>query len=316
LRRTALILPLLLALAMVATTSVAHAKPRSLAVDREIDYDLGSPPLPPSTPEMNRLDLYRPRGTRDSPRPLIVWIHGGGWRKGDKRVGIARKAKLFTRMGFVLASVNYRLSAAPFDPERPDPHRVRFPAHPHDVAEAVAWLHSHARKHGIDRRQIVLIGHSAGAHLAALVGTDRRYLRAYGVPSRHLAGFVTLDPPAFDVAAAADPELSRRPEEGREMLWNAFGTPAENELWGSWREGSPIEFAGPNDPPALMVTQADNRQRLTDHRAMAEALQRNPARVVFPVPLDHRAIGRALGIPRDVYGETAAVEAFLRRTVR
>jgi len=300
----------------LAATSAAEASRKSYAVHRDLNYDLGSPPRPPSTPEMNYLDIYRPRGARAKRSPLVVWIHGGGWRKGDKRVGIGKKAKLFTRKGYVLASVNYRLSAAPFDPGNPDPNRVRFPAQPNDVAEAIGWLRAHAADYGIDRRRIILIGHSAGAHLAALLGTDPKYLRAYGVPFRHIAGFITLDPPAFDIAAAADPDRSRRPEEGREMLWNAFGTPEENEVWGLWKEASPIEFAGPNDPPALMITQADNRQRMTDHRLMAEALGRNPARVVLPLPLDHRQIGRVLGIPRDVYGETAAVEDFIRRVAR
>ncbi len=310
---------LLAALAVLGLPAVlaapAHAAPKPHAVERDIDYDLGSPPAPPSTPAMNHLDVYRPRGARERRRPLVVWIHGGGWRKGDKRVGVGKKAAMFTRMGYVFASVNYRLSAAPFDVMNPDPRRVMFPDHPRDVAEAIAWLHAFAPEYGADRKRIILVGHSAGAHLAALVATDPSYVRAYDVRFRHLIGFVTLDPPAFDVAAAADPDRSRRPEEGREMLWNAFGTPAENEATGLWTQASPIEFAGPNDPPALMVTQADNNQRLTDHRAMAEALGRNPAQVVLPLPIDHRQIGRVLGYRPDVTGETAAVKAFVRRAV-
>ena len=303
------------ALLLVLLGGAGAADARPYTVERGLDYDLGSPPAPPSTARMNRLDLYLPQRHRDRDRPVVVWIHGGGWRKGDKRVGIHRKADLFTRAGYVFASLNYRLSAAPFDPLAADPARVMFPAQPNDVGKAIGWLDAHVGAYGGDRRRILLIGHSAGAHLAALVATDPSYLRAYGVRPRQIAGFVSLDPPAFDIATAADPDSGRRPEEGREMLWNAFGTPGENATSGSWTAASPTASAGPNDPPALLVTQAANPQRLADHRAMAAALRRDPARIVLPLELDHREIGRALG-RGDHSGETPAVTAFVRDAVR
>lgn len=282
---------------------------------RDLDYDLGSPPDAVSQSPANRLDLYRPRGARRQPRPVVVWVHGGGWRRGDKRIGIRRKAQLFTRAGYVLASVNYRLSSGPFDPDRPDPARVVFPDHPHDVGEALGWLKQNVGRYGGDRRRFVLIGHSAGAHLAALVATDPRYLRAYGVGPRRVVGFVALDAPAFDIAAGANPATSQRSRGGREMLWNAFGTPAENAVSAAWAAGSPLNFASPEDPPALLITQADNALRTSEHREMALALGRNPRRAVLPLPLDHRQINHALGSPDDLYGETAAVMDFVRRMV-
>lgn len=303
-------------LALAASPEPASARPFPYVVHRDINYDLGSPPRPPATPEMNYLDIYRPRGGRDRRRPLVVWIHGGGWRRGDKQHGISRKAKLFTRDGYVLASVNYRLSAGRFNARNPNPRRIRFPAYPRDIAEAVAWLREHARKYGIDRRRIVFVGFSAGAHLAALMATDPSYLRARGVRFRHVRGFVTLDSPVFDVATAADPDVSDRPRSGLEMLWNAFGTPAEEERWGLWEQASPITFASPNDPPALMVTQAGIPQRLTEHRAMARALGRRPAETILRVNLGHGPIGRALGLPRDHHGVTDAVRSFVRKVTR
>lgn len=302
-------------LAALACTPAIGFASASYVPQRDIDYDLGSPPLPPSTPDMNQLDLYLPPHARAGSRPVVVWIHGGGWRKGGKRIGVRKKAELFTGAGYVFASVNYRLSAAPFDPALPDPNRVMFPAQPDDVGEAIGWLDAHVDEYGGDRRRIVLIGHSAGAHLASLVATDPSYVRRYGVRATQIIGFASLDPPAFDIAAGADPDSSRRPEEGREMLWNAFGTPAENAATGSWAAASPVEFAGPNDPPALLVTQADNRQRLVDHRAMALALGRDPGKVILSLALDHREISRVLGDPYDASGETASVMAFVRGAV-
>ena len=302
-------------LAATAAPAGAEGAKRGYVAHRDIDYDLGSTPDPVSQASANRLDLYRPRGARKRSRPVVVWIHGGGWRRGDKRIGVSKKAELFTRAGYVLASINYRLSSGSFDPDRPDPARVRFPDHPHDIGEAVGWLKQNVGRYGGDRRRFVLIGHSAGAHLAALIATDPRYLRAYGVGPRRVLGFAALDAPAFDIAAGANPATSQRSRGGREMLWNAFGTPAENAVSGAWAAGSPLTFAGPEDPPALLVTQADNELRMSEHREMALALDRNPRRVVLSLPLDHRQINHALGSTDDLHGETAAVMDFVRRMV-
>jgi arylformamidase len=301
------------AAAALGPAGAAGAK-RDYVAHRDLDYDLGSPP-PSAQPDANRLDLYHARGARKRSRPVVVWIHGGGWRKGDKHIGARKKARLFTGARYVFASLNYRLSSAPFDPARPDPSRVMFPAHPHDVGEALGWLKRNVGRYGGDRRRLILIGHSAGAHLASLVATDPGYLRAHGVGRRRVLGFVSLDGPAFDIAIAADPATSHRSRAGREMLWNAFGTPQENALSGAWAEGSPLTFAGPEDPPGLLVTQAGNELRLSAHREMALALGRDPQRAVLPLPLDHREINHALGSADEDHGETGAVMKFVRRLV-
>jgi acetyl esterase/lipase len=306
--------PLLL---LVAVGAVVVASPRAgFHVERDLNYDRGSPPAPPSTLTMNRLDIYRPLGKVQNRRPVIVWVHGGGWRRGDKRTGVGRKAELFTGAGYVFASINYRLSPAAFDPRDPDPERVMFPAHPDDVGEALGWLDRHVRRYGGDRRRFVLIGHSAGAHLASLVATSPRYGRAHGVEPSQIAGFVALDTPSFDITAGADPETSQRPREGREMFWNAFGTPNEPGARKRWRRASPVRFADPGDPPALLVTQIADEQRQDDHRAMARALGRNPRRAVLSLPLDHREISNHLGADNDASGLTETVRAFVRRAVR
>lgn len=310
----ALIAPLL-ALALVPAAAQA-----GYTVHRGIDYDRGSPPQPPSTPEMSELDLYVPHrgGARRAAarRPVVVWIHGGGWRRGDKRTGARRKAELFTKAGYVFASVNYRLSAAPFDPRDPDPHRVRFPAHPDDVGEALGWLDRRLRGDRRERTRFVLVGHSAGAHLASLVATSPRYGRRHGVQPGQIAGFVALDTPSFDIAAAADAQTSTRPEEGREMFWNAFAAPGEPGARETWRRASPVIFAGRGDPPGLLVTQRYNHQRRTDHRAMIGKLGRGLGGRVLAVELDHREINHALGAGPDRSGVKRATMRFVRRVSR
>lgn len=102
------------------------------------------------------LDLHVPEG--DGPFPLIVWIHGGGWHLGDRRIDFAAS---FNRAGFAVASLGYRLT------NQGHP----FPAQIEDCLAGLAWLTKNARAHRLDPDRIGLIGHSAGAHLCALLLT-------------------------------------------------------------------------------------------------------------------------------------------------
>jgi acetyl esterase/lipase len=105
-----------------------------------------------------KLDLFRPRpATFRGARPLIIWLHGGGWMSGDKSRGVERIFPL-VRGGFVGASVQYRLS-----------HEAIFPAQIHDAKCAVRFLRRHAGQYGIDPRRIGVWGASAGGHLASLL---------------------------------------------------------------------------------------------------------------------------------------------------
>ena len=284
---------LAVSLAVTAPASVPH---------RDLSYDLGSPP---PVAGQNRLDVYSPVGARRGSRPVVVWVHGGGWQEGDKRDGIRRKARLLTGAGYVLASVNYRLSevAPPSGPF--DPARIRFPDHPRDVGEAVAWLHRRVARFGGDPRRIVLMGHSSGAHVAALVATDPRYLRRYRVPRGVIRGVVSLDTAALDVRPLANPGGN----EGARGIWSVFGTPEENAKTGAWAAASPLLHADRRDPPFLQVLGATaSPGRAHQSRRMARALGQG-RRSVVRVALDHVAIERLLGVNAR---ETRAVMRFLR----
>ncbi|MEI2696815.1 MAG: alpha/beta hydrolase [Microthrixaceae bacterium] len=94
------------------------------------------------SPELNSLDVHTPPPDANGEctgRPLVIWIHGGGWTEGDKASGIDDKVRLFTGAGYVFASVNYRLTDPNIVPAAP-----RHPVHDQDAADAVAWLLSHA----------------------------------------------------------------------------------------------------------------------------------------------------------------------------
>src|ERR1700693_3063880 len=114
--------------------------------------------------ERQMLDVYAP--TTGKNMPVVVWIHGGGWRRGDK-ADVHNKPKAFTEKGFVLVSISYR-----FVPN------VTVDQIAGDVAKAIRWTHDHAKDYGGDPNTIIVAGPSAGAQLAALICTDDRYLEA------------------------------------------------------------------------------------------------------------------------------------------
>ena len=275
----------------------------------DLDYDLGSPPAS-SAANQSRLDLYLPEGAAtDGSRPVVVYVHGGGWRGGDKRNRIVDKVNLFTGAGYLFASLNYRLSPQALS-TTPDPGRVRFPDHPHDVGEAIGWLDRNLASYGGDPERIALIGHSAGAHLVSLVATDPGYVEAYGVEPWQLVGAVPLDTAAFDVAA----RIAELGPAGQLLYFNAFGTLAENAATGSWAKASPVTWADADDPAQLLVTQAANPVRVQENRRMAVALGQDPDRV-FLAPYDHEGVNGAVGDAGDTAGETETIMSFLRESI-
>jgi acetyl esterase/lipase len=252
------------------------------------------------------LDVYRPAGSvAGQRRGIVVYVHGGGWSKGDKSA-VGSKAAFFTQAGYLFVSVNYRLSPRP--PNLQDARRVRFPDHPRDVAEAVAWLRRNAWRYGGDGTRIALIGHSAGAHLVGLVATDASYLLRFGTARRIVRGFVPLDPGAYDVAGAI------RGGGARSILYqNAFGTPAEEAIDPRWRAASLLTHADPGDPPALIV---QRRILAPVARVYAERLGGSPDAGVLPLDRTHGQINSDLGAPTgQATGENQFVLAFVRHVL-
>jgi arylformamidase len=298
-----------LVVSLAALLAALTALPSAAATAHpDIDYDIDSPPAVPS---QNELDLYTPDGaTANDHRPVVVYVHGGSWAIGDKANQIQDKVSLFTGAGYLFVSINYRLSPSSGDPQN-DPNRIKFPDHPHDVGEAIGWLSRHVSSYGGDPNRIALIGHSAGAHLVSLVSTDPEYVAAYGVHEWQLIGTVSLDSDAYDIPH----RIATGTPQARAILYNAFATPAENAVSNAWVLGSPITWAGPKDPPFLLVPQAAVADRVSESQEMAGALAAASGASVFPVPYDHQAINDAVGSPVDTAGETGAIMDFLSRAV-
>lgn len=133
------------------------------------------------------LDIYTSGNDREL--PVIFWIHGGGWQTGDKS-DVQIKPRVFTERGYVFVSTNYRLL-----PE------VDMETLVDDVAEAFGWVYRNIERYGGDPQRIYVMGHSAGAQLAALICTDDRYLKDQDVPFEVLQGCVPVDGDTYDIPA-------------------------------------------------------------------------------------------------------------------
>lgn len=157
----------------------------------------GSQELSYGEHERQTLDFWA-ANDRSAAAPLILYVHGGGWAIGDKRQASGSKPQFYTAQGFAFAATNYRLVP-----------KVTPADQAHDIATAVARLRARAGKLGFDPDRIVLMGHSAGAHLAALVSTDPRYLREAGVPLSAVRGAILLDGAGYDVPAQMGSGLNR-----------------------------------------------------------------------------------------------------------
>jgi arylformamidase len=118
------------------------------------------------------------RPTAQRAFPVVFWIHGGGWQVGDK-TDVQIKPRVFTDRGFVFVSTNYRLLP-----------NVEMDVLIRDVAKSLGWVHKNISIHGGDPKRIFVMGHSAGAQLAALLCTDDRYLKSEGVTFDNLRGCV------------------------------------------------------------------------------------------------------------------------------
>ena len=132
------------------------------------------------------LDVYAPPNANK--QPIVFWIHGGGWVRGDKSE-VKMKPAVFIDRGYVFVAINYR-----FVPN------ATIREITSDVAKALHWVHRNAGQYGGDPNSIFVMGHSAGAQLAALVCIDDRYVKAEGLSLRMFKGCVPVDGDTYDVA--------------------------------------------------------------------------------------------------------------------
>ena len=240
-----------------------------------------------------KLDYWRPEKTGS---PLVVFVHGGGWKRGDKRHAAGQKASHFLEQEYGFASINYRLV-----PDCTVEEQAR------DVSSALAFLVKKADSLGFDKTRIVLMGHSAGAHLSALVGTDMSYLREAGLGSKSLRGVIPLDGACYDVP--------RQIADGAGIMHDtyvqAFGAERARQL-----ALSPMHHAAAPNSPAFLILHVQRVDGTAQSRALGEALKKAVTKVVvrgfegFGLK-GHAEINRRLGDPS--YPVTSVVDEWLRQ---
>ncbi|TAL86663.1 MAG: alpha/beta hydrolase [Rhodanobacter sp.] len=236
------------------------ARKADVTVSREVVFDPA---------EKLALDVYRPRNAHNA--PVVVFFYGGSWKSG-KRQWYRWVGEALARRGLVVVIPDYRLWP-----------RVRLDGFMQDAAIAVAWAHAHADEYGGDPRALFLMGHSAGAHIGALLATDADWLRAVGMRPRDLDGFIGVAGP-YDFLPLKDPDFI-----------DMFGSTQAAQ----WRS-QPVHYVNGDEPPMLLMQGTTDRIVWPRNaKSLAAALQREgePVELKMYPDIGHAAILLAMSRP-------------------
>jgi acetyl esterase/lipase len=258
----------------------AFAQDAELKIERDIPYVASADPL-------KTLDVYAPAGAKNL--PVVVWIHGGGWQQGDK-ADVKEKPAALAKKGFVFVSVNYRLWP-----------KVEMGELIHDTAKSVGWVRAHVAEHGGDPQRLLIMGHSAGAQLAAILCTDERLLQAEGVPLASVKGCVPVDGDTYDVPASVAISDTRcrvyglpEPKAGHRAK---FGTPEQQ------KDYSAVSHVAKDKgiPPFLLLHVAAHPDTSLQAQYLGRLLKEAgiPVKVFGAKDTDHNKLNDRLGTPDD-----------------
>ncbi len=251
----------------------------------KVEMSYGSDPL-------QKLDYWKPSAPES---PLVIYVHGGGWKRGDKSLSAGDKADHYLPQGYAFASIGYRLVP-----------NCKVEDQAQDIADAIAYLVKNAEKLGFDGSRVVLMGHSAGAHLSALVGTDMRYLKKSGLGPKSLRGVIPLDGACYNVP--------RQIAEGGDFMLDtyiqAFGTDPERQ-----KALSPTFHAAAPNSPSFLILHVQREDGAAQSKALGEALRKADTPAVVKGfegrgLAGHTEINRKLGDPS--YPATPVVDEWLK----
>jgi arylformamidase len=262
-------------LVIAAWSSTVHAQ----RVTRDVPYATASP--------RQILDVYAPDGAKNL--PVVFWIHGGGWQAGDKTM-VALKPKAFMDAGFVFVSTSYRLLP-----------NVDMGGLTKDVADALGWVYKNIAAYGGDPSRLLVMGHSAGGQLAALMCTDERYAKAEGFALSMIKGCVPVDADTFDIPAIIEVAEARARAHQLPLPTNGhrqkFGDDPVKH-----RDFSAVTHVAPNKgiPPFLIVHIAGNPDTTAQARRLANVLEAAaiPVKVVRR-DTTHENLNDDIGAPND-----------------
>lgn len=289
----------LAAVVALAVASSAAAAPRRTCVGPVAPETVAYAQLPGVPANATSLDVYAPRPTcRVAGRraPVVLWVHGGGYRIGDKANKVAAKRRLFNARGWVFVSVNYRLTGLG------DPASAHYPDHYRDVAAAVAWVRENISARGGNPHRVALLGHSAGADIVANVTANPVWLgeRGLGLGAVRCAG--PLDTEGFDktrVPAGSDELAQWQAALGNDP---AFARDTSATLLARAGTGIPATITVVRGTPLRRSIESDYAARL---RALGV-----PATTIDAAALTHEQVNTQIGAPGDTV-MTPPLMAFL-----
>ncbi|NAS13136.1 alpha/beta hydrolase [Poritiphilus flavus] len=206
---------------------------------------------------LQKLHLILPEGIKNP--PLLLWIGGGAWSfvNRHKELPLCRK---LAKNGIAVASIGHRLSKGSFSEKRHE-EGIKHPEHIKDVAAAFSWLYKNAKDYGYDNSKIFVGGFSSGAHLAALLGMDERYLKKYGLKTDDISGLLPISG-AFDIHhyfdAFAQSENGDTQELAKTHVMDVFGDPS------GFKAASPATYIEQLRTPMLVVSDG-SVARYTEH---------------------------------------------------
>ena len=224
-----------------------------------------------------KLDVYSPQHVAAA--PVVVFFYGGAWVNGE-RAWYRYAGEALSRHDIVVVIPDYRKSP-----------QVKFPTFMDDAAQAVAWARANAAQYGGDPSRLFVMGHSAGAHIGALLATDARYLARVNLKPRDLAGFIGLAGP-YDFAPFTD-----------DYLLEVFGSDADAQ-----QAAMPASYVDGDEPPMLLLQGlADTTVRPSNTRSLAAKLTAHgePVETKFYPGIGHTRI--ALSLVSSFSGWTTAL---------
>lgn len=250
--------------------------PQDARLERDVPY--GDDP-------QQRLDVYIPGQAKGA--PVILMVHGGAWMIGDKAASgfISNKVARWLPKGYIIVSSNYRMSRRPNPLEQAD-----------DIARALAFVQAKAPSWGGDPAKVLLLGHSAGAHLVSLLAADPRIVtRQSGAP---WLGTIVLDSAALNLV-----EIMQGKHKG--FYDRVFG---ENHTL--WTQASPYHRLTAAPAPMFVVCSLRSDGTCPQARTFAsKAIELGGKVTVLPVDLKHGELNKELGQPSEY---TTAVDSFMR----
>lgn len=265
----------------VPATAPATTKPvldLSSVIAPHSRIELDVPYVAGGGPEQS-LDVYAPKNA--SAAPIILYLHGGEWAKRDKQEG-AYKPRFLNSNGIIFISANYRLSGT-----------AKHPAQVNDVAAAIKWALDHAAEYGGDPKKIYLMGHSAGCHLATLVGLDARPLATVGMKPTDLAGVISWSGGAFDLVEKHDAG----------GMYSGYIEQCFGMDRAVWADASPMNHVGQTAMPRFLLVSAerDNASSIEANHKLADKIKAagGTATTALLMNKDHGLADHDLGLPDD-----------------